>query len=405
MSFEKVLFKNKNNQELEGRLELPANQHPHNYVLFAHCFTGSKNFSTVVDISRSLTSEGFAVLRFDFTGLGDSEGEFENTNFSHNIDDLIAASDFLSKNYEAPTLIVGHSFGGTAAIYASDKLENIKAVATIGSPADPDHVKHLLKNDLEEIQKTGKAIVNIGGRNFTINKSFLDDLENKAYDKILEELHKPILIFHSPQDKIVPIKCAETLYKAARHPKSFISLAGANHLLTNEKDANYVGKVCAAWAKRYLEIPEEDELKSKDEVVASLGQTDGFTTKMKLGKHYITADEPTSFGGNDFGPNPYELVSAGLSACTAMTVQQYAKRKKWPLENIEVHVNYGRKHELDCDNCSEETAKISTFVRTIKLTGNLDENQTKKILEIADKCPVHKTLISKIQIETKLLKT
>ena len=404
MSFEKVVFLNKNNQELEGRLEFPADRHPHNYVIFAHCFTGSKNLSAVIDISRSLISEGFAVLRFDFTGLGDSEGLFENTNFSHNIDDLIAASDFLSKNYKPPTLIIGHSLGGTAAIYASDKLENIKAVATIGSPADPDHVKHLFKNHIEEIQKSGEAVVNLGGKNFTIKKSFLTDLENEDYDEILQELHKPILIFHSPQDKIVPIKNAEKLYKIARHPKSFVSLDGADHLLTDEKDAAYVGKVCADWAKRYLEIPEEEELQSKHEVMASLDQTDGFTTKLKLGKHYMTADEPKPFGGNNFGPNPYELLSAGLSACTAMTLQLYAKRKKWDLENVEVHINYFREHQLDCMDCLDKTAKIDTFDLSIKVTGNLDESQLKKLMEIAKKCPVHKTLTSTIQIHTKLMK-
>ncbi len=404
MSFEKVVFLNKNNQELEGRLELPANRLPHNYVIFAHCFTGNKNFSAVVDISRALIAEGFAVLRFDFTGLGDSEGQFENTDFSHNIDDLVAASDFLSENYKPPTMLIGHSLGGTAAIYAAERLENIRALATIGSPAEPDHIKHLLRNDLEEIQESGKALVNVGGRNFTIKKSFLDDLENKNYEEILQELQKPILIFHSPQDEIVSISNAEKLYKIAHHPKGFISLDGADHLLTNEKDAIYVGKVCASWAMRYLEIPHEEKLQSKHEVMASLNQTDGFTTKMKLGKHYMTADEPKSFNGNDFGPNPYELLSAGLAACTAMTLQLYAKRKKWELETVEVHINYGREHTLDCKECSEESAKIDTFGLFIKLEGNLDETQQQKLLNIAKKCPVHKTLISKTQIKTTLLK-
>ncbi|HET8838432.1 MAG TPA: alpha/beta fold hydrolase [Flavobacteriaceae bacterium] len=403
MSFEKVLFHNKNNQELEGRLEFPANRHPHNFVIFAHCFTGNKNFSAVVDISRALIAAGFAVLRFDFTGLGESEGLFENTNFSHNIDDLIAASDFLSKNYEPPTMIIGHSLGGTAAIYASHHLKNIKAVATIASPADPDHIKNLLKNDLEEIEKTGKAVVNIGGRNFTIKKSFLDDLEIEAYDQILEEMHKPILIFHSPQDKIVSVENAEKLYKLAQHPKSFISLEGADHLLTKEKDAKYVGKVCASWAIRYLEIPDKEKLHSKHEVMASLDKEDGFTTKMKLGKHYLSADEPISFGGNDFGPDPYELVSGGLSACTAMTVQMYAKRKKWDLETVDVHVNYGREHNVDCLDCSDKDAKIDTFEIHLKLVGKLDAEQKEKLLNIAKKCPVHKSLTSEIQIRTVLL--
>lgn len=404
MSFEKVVFTNKKNQELEGRLELPADQYPHNYVIFAHCFTGNKNFSAVVDISRALIAEGFAVLRFDFTGLGDSQGEFEDTNFSHNIDDLVAAADYLAENHKPPTLIIGHSLGGTAAIYASDKIDSIKAIATIGSPADPDHIKHLLKNDLEEIEKTGKAKVDVGGRDFTIKKSFLDDLNKKVYDEILQELHKPILIFHSPQDQIVHISQAEELYKAAHHPKSFVSLDGADHLLTKEKDAIYAGKVCAAWALRYLEVPEDENLKSKHEVVASLSKTDGFTTKMKLGNQYSIADEPKDFGGNNFGPNPYELVSGGLAACTAMTLQMYAKRKEWDLENVEVHTHYGKEHASDCENCEDEMAKIDTFSRVIMLRGNLDKEQREKLLDIANKCPVHKTLISKIQVNTELIK-
>lgn len=404
MSFEKVVFTNKKNQELEGRLELPADQYPHNYVIFAHCFTGNKNFSAVVDISRALIAEGFAVLRFDFTGLGDSQGEFEDTNFSHNIDDLVAAADYLAENHKPPTLIIGHSLGGTAAIYASDKIDSIKAIATIGSPADPDHIKHLLKNDLEEIEKTGKAKVDVGGRDFTIKKSFLDDLNKKVYDEILQELHKPILIFHSPQDQIVHISQAEELYKAAHHPKSFVSLDGADHLLTKEKDAIYAGKVCAAWALRYLEVPEDENLKSKHEVVASLSKTDGFTTKMKLGNQYSIADEPKDFGGNNFGPNPYELVSGGLAACTAMTLQLYAKRKEWDLENVEVHTHYEKEHASDCENCEDEMAKIDTFSRVIILKGNLDKEQREKLLDIANKCPVHKTLISKIQVNTELIK-
>lgn len=400
MGYEKVTFKNKNNEELYGKLELPANRHPHNYVIFAHCFTGSKDFTASVDITRALSSQGYGVLRFDFTGLGESEGEFADTDFSYNIDDLVAAADFLAENYHAPTMLIGHSFGGIASVYASKRIKSIRAVATIGSPSDPDHVKHLFKNDLEEIKQSGKAVVNVGGRDFTIKKSFLDDLNNKKYDDFLDELDKPILIMHSPQDKIVEIKNAEKLYIAARHPKSFVSLDGANHLLTDEEDAAYAGKVCATWAKRYLEIKDEEDLRSKHEVMANLDKSDGFTTKLKLGKHYFTADEPKSYGGNDFGPNPYELVSGGLSACTAMTVQMYAKRKKWELENVEVHVNYHKDHAPDCENCKEENAKIDTFDRGIKLKGNLDEEQQQKLLQIAEKCPVHKSLVANAKINT-----
>lgn len=405
MGYKKVTFKNKNNEELYGKLELPANQQPHNYVIFAHCFTGSKDFLASVDITRALSAEGYGVLRFDFTGLGESEGEFSETTFSHNIDDLVAAANFLSEIYLAPTLLIGHSFGGIAAIYASSKIKSIRAVATISSPSDPAHVKHLFKSNLQEIRASGKAIVNVGGRDFTIKKSFLDDLNKEKYDDFLQELKKPILIMHSPQDSIVNIKNAEELYVAAKHPKSFVSLDGANHLLTEEKDATYAGKICATWAKRYLKSEDVEDLKSKHQVMASLEQSDGFTTKMKLGNHYVTADEPKNFGGKDFGPNPYELVSAGLSACTAMTLQMYAKRKKWDLEKVEVHTNYHKEHAPDCEKCEDKNTKIDTFDRGIKLQGKLDEKQKERLLQIAEKCPVHKTLASQARINTWYIKS
>ncbi|GAA0729233.1 bifunctional alpha/beta hydrolase/OsmC family protein [Aquimarina litoralis] len=403
MSLSKISFTNTEGQVLSGRLELPADQHPHNFALFAHCFTCNKNLGAVRNISRALTSQGFGVLRFDFTGLGESEGDFADTNFSGNVEDLVAAADFLTENYQAPSLLIGHSLGGAAAIFAASKLNAIKAVATIGAPSDPTHVQHLLRSGLDEIEANGKAVINLSGRDFTIKKQFLDDLETKSLATVAKNLNKALLVLHSPQDTTVGIKNAEEIYHAAKHPKSFVTLDGADHLLMRKEDSIYVGNVIAGWSSRYIDIPEEPKLKSTHQVVVSLGNDKGYTTQMKVGNHYMVADEPESVGGNDFGPSPYELVSAGLSACTAMTIKMYVSRKGWDLKNVEVHTSYDRRHIDDCENCEDPTAKIDTFDREIKLEGDLDEKQIARILQIADKCPVHKTLHTETRVITKLI--
>ncbi|MEO0570094.1 MAG: bifunctional alpha/beta hydrolase/OsmC family protein [Bacteroidota bacterium] len=405
MNTEKVTFKNNEGQELVGRLEMPVDRYPHNFVLFAHCFTCTKNLSAVRNISKALTLNGFAVLRFDFTGLGESEGDFADTNFSGNVEDLVAASNYLTQNHRAPSLLIGHSLGGAAVIFAATEIPSINAVATVGAPSNPIHVKHLLKSGIEEITEKGRAVVNLSGRDFTIKKQFLEDLETKSLPETARALRKPLLIMHSPQDDTVGIKNAEEIYVAAHHPKSFVSLDGADHLLFNKKDSLYVGEVISGWAKRYLEIPEKvaSSLKTSHQVAASLNAEDGFTTQMKVGNHYMVADEPESFGGNDFGPSPYEFVSAGLSACTVMTLQMYAKRKGWPLENVEVHTSHSKSHAKDCENCDDTSAKIDTFHRELRITGNLDEKQRIRLMQIADKCPVHKTLHSKTQVITTLV--
>ncbi|MBD0849297.1 bifunctional alpha/beta hydrolase/OsmC family protein [Maribacter arenosus] len=404
MNLQKVIFKNKKGQTLVGTLELPANQHPHSYAIFAHCFTCNKNLTAIKNIGRTLSANGFGVLRFDFTGLGESEGEFSDANFSGNVEDLIAASDYLTSNYQAPTLLIGHSLGGAAAIFAAAKIDSIQAITTIAAPSDPEHVKHLLRSSIEEIEQNGKARVNIGGRDFTIKKQFLDDLEQKSLLTTVKNLRKPLLIMHSPLDRIVGIKNAEEIYKAAHHPKSFISLDGADHLLMNKKDSIYVGEVISGWARRYLKFDDAVQLpNTKHHVVASLDFDDGFTTQMKVGNHTIIADEPLNFGGNDFGSSPYDLISASLSACTAMTLQMYSKRKNWHIENVEVHTSHRKIHALDCEDCESSTSKVDTFERQIKITGNFDDKQLKRLLQIADKCPVHKTLSGEAQIISELL--
>lgn len=389
MNIQKVSFTNKDEEQLAGRLELPLDQKPHNFVIFAHCFTCTKNLTAVKNIGCALTAAGFGVLRFDFTGLGESEGDFENTNFSGNVDDLVEAANFLKKNYMAPTILIGHSLGGAAAIFAASKIPSIKAVAVINSPSHPLHVMHLLKDSTQEINKNGKAKVNLGGIDFTIKKQFLDDLKNNSLIDIVSSFGKALLILHSPQDTIVGINNAEEIYKAAQHPKSFVSLDGVDHMLSEKKDSRYVEQVIAGWATRYVEIPPPKEIKSKSKVAASLNSDDKFSTNLKLGDHYFIADEPTEFGGNNFGPSPYEFLSGGLAACTVMTIQMYAKRKKWEVENVICHINYSKDHAVDCIHCEEDSTKIDTFTREIKITGILSEEQKKRLLQIADKCPVH----------------
>ena len=396
-----ISFNNQKKEELKAILYLPTTRKAHSFAIFAHCFTCNKNFKNIKNISQSLTDKGFGVFSFDFTGLGESEGEFADTNFSHNIQDILAAVNFLKENYTAPNLLIGHSLGGTACIYASLQVPSCKAVVSIGSPHDPKHVKQLLEENLDDINENGEAKVNIGGRSFKIKKSFVEDIEKQSKKNALDHLKASLLILHSPQDKIVGIKNAEKLYKAARHPKSFVSLEGANHLLTNESDSKYVGQVIASWSKRYLDTEEDSKkLESEHQVVAHLNKNDNFLTDIKARHHYLKADEPEDYGGTNLGPNPYEFVSSGLATCTAMTIQMYAKHKDWPLSDVEVHINYEKVHAEDAD--SNSSKKIDTFSREIVLNGNINEEQKEKLLQIANKCPVHKTLSSQIQIKTKL---
>lgn len=399
----KITFPNDENQQLTGYLELPTNQKPHNFAIFAHCFTCNKNFHAPKNVSRSLASQGFGVLRFDFTGLGESEGEFADSNFSGNVSDLIAAAKFLESEYQAPSLLVGHSLGGAATLFAAGNLDSIKAVATINAPSNLEHIKEHFESSLDELNTRGVASVNIGGRPFKLKKQFIEDLGTKNSQQKFSEFRKALLILHAPQDKIVSINHAEEIYKAAKHPKSFVVLDGADHLLSNPDHSIYAGEVIATWSKKYLENEKSAKLQTDHEVMANLGE-EGFTTQIKAGRHYLIADEPESVGGNNFGPNPYELLSAGLAACTSMTIQIYARRKKWVVENVETHVSYAKKYMEDCENCEKEGSKIDSFHREIVLKGDLDEKQVKRLLEIADKCPVHRTLNAKAIISTQLKK-
>ena len=402
MRSQKLTFSNGRGQQLSARLDLPADKFPHNYAIFAHCFTCSKDFSAARNISRALASEGFGVLRFDFTGLNKSEGDFADTNFSTNVLDIIAAAKYLEENYQAPSLLAGHSLGGAAVLFAGSEIESVKAVTTIGAPSDPAHVQKQLGSTIDTIQRDGIAHISLAGRPFTFKKQFLDDLNSVKCANAAHKLRdEALLIFHSPQDATVSIKNAEEIYMAASHPKSFVTLDGSDHLLIDKKNASYVGQVIAGWAARYLPKPEVEEIQTTHQVVASLDGDDDFTTEMKLGNHYFRADEPLRVGGNDFGPTPYELLAGSLSACTAMTIQMYAKRKGWAIANVQVHTSYSRTYAKDCVSCEDDPSnKIDTFTRIIKLEADLDEKQRARILQIADKCPVHKTLHNETQVLT-----
>jgi uncharacterized OsmC-like protein/esterase/lipase len=402
MRSQKVNFSNNRGETLAASLEFPINQHPSVFALFAHCFTCSKNLKAVRNISRALTQSGIGVLRFDFTGLGESEGDFADTNFSSNIEDLLQAAIYLKENHQAPAILIGHSLGGAAVIAAATHLNSVKAVAAIAAPYDPEHVTHLLSSNLDEIENQGIAEVNIGGRSFTVKRQFLEDIREKNLTEKLQNFGKrALMIMHSPQDRIVAVENAARIYHAARHPKSFISLDSADHLLSDPQDSLYAGEVIASWVRRYIDMPEKEVLKSKKEVVARLGN-EGFTTDIAARRHSLTADEPEKSGGNDFGPSPYELLSAGLGACTAMTLQMYARRKDWELKEVRVHLKQYKDYIEDCKNMDDPQSRIDHFDRLIELEGNLSDEQRQRLLEIAEKCPVHKTLTADIVIKTEL---
>lgn len=396
----KVEFTNADGQVLAGKIELPTNQKPSAYAIFAHCFTCSKNLNTVRNISRGLNRNGIAVLRFDFTGLGDSEGDFSDTNFSSNIDDLIQAADYLKEHYEAPQLIIDHSLGGAAVLRTAGKIDSIKAVATIGAPFDPPHVKALLSHSLDEIAEKGEAMVSIGGRPFKIKKQFIDDLEQYDSSEQINGLDRALLVIHSPQDTTVGVENAGKIFDAARHPKSFVSIDGADHLVSNDKDSVYVGEVISSWAKRYVTVEEPGELVAQNQVSVRTGL--GYLTEIATGNHHLLADEPESVGGQDLGPNPYDYLLSALGACTSMTLRMYADHKKLALDEVSVHLSHNKVHKNDCDDCDNKGTKIDIIEREIEIVGDLTEEQRKRMLEIADRCPVHKTLHNEIVVVSKL---
>ncbi len=387
--------------KLAARLDRPAGE-PTAYVLFAHCFSCSKDLKSVGRISQSLVDRGFAVLRFDFTGLGESEGAFADTNFSSNVEDLVAAADYLRETYQAPRILIGHSLGGAAVLAAAHRVPEAVAVATIGAPSDTGHLREMIVRGAPELEHADEAEIRLGGRPFRIKRQLLDDLSEQTLGDAVGKLRRALLVMHSPVDETVGIEHARRIFDAAKHPKSFVSLPDADHLLLKSpEDARYVGDVLSAWSSRFLPDVKAEESANAHPGVVVQNSGEGLLTQVRAGRHDLVADEPTSVGGTDLGPTPYDFLLAALGTCTAMTLRLYAKRKSWPLEGVEVGLEHDRIHASDCADCETKEGRVDRIRRAITLTGDLDETQRERLLEIADRCPVHRTLTNEIKIETR----
>ena len=387
--------------ELKGTLELPTGL-VRGAALFAHCFTCTKNSKAAVAVSRALAREGIATLRFDFTGLGGSGGDFGRAGFATDVSDLAAAGSALIERFQAPILLIGHSLGGAAVLAAADELgsDNVAAIATIGAPSDVPHVLHNIDGDIEQIREEGHGTVKIGGREFELSKEFIEKVENTDLLAEVKRLRKPLIFLHAPTDDIVGIEHAGNLFQAAKHPKSFVSLEGADHLLLREEDASFVASVIAGWGHRYLPM-RDDWPMPEDGIVARTGHGK-FGTEVHTATHRFLSDEPKSYGGDDTGPTPYDLLNAALGVCTAMTMKMYADRKGWPLDGVSVAVEHEREHGKHCDHVEamEDGTAMQALHRTIAIRGDLDTEQRAKLIEIADKCPVHRTLEGELHVHT-----
>jgi uncharacterized OsmC-like protein/alpha/beta superfamily hydrolase len=401
MPAERFDFPNGRGQTLAALLDRPPGA-PRATALFAHCFTCGKDVHAARRIAEALTERGIAVLRFDFTGLGSSEGEFANTTFSSNVADLVAAADHMRRTVGAPSLLIGHSLGGAAVLAAAGDVSEARGVVTIAAPSDPSHVTGLFRDRIEEIRQKGEVDVTLAGRPFQIRREFLDDVAEQRLTARIQALQKAILIFHAPTDDIVGIDNATRIFLAARHPKSFVSLADADHLLSRRGDSAYVAHVLAAWAERYLHAaPQMPEvMQPAGKVVVRETRAGRFQQEITAGEHRAIADEPVSVGGLDSGFTPYELVLAGLGACTSMTLRLYAERKALPLERVTVSLTHAKIHAADCADCETNEGMLDRIERKVRLEGNLDAAQRAKLIEIAEKCPVHRTLESEIDVVT-----
>ena len=402
MPTEKLTFKGHDGGMLAARLDLPAGP-VQATAIFAHCFTCSKDIPAAKRIASYLAAMNVAVLRFDFTGLGHSEGEFANTHFSSNVDDLLRAAEHLATIHPAPSLLIGHSLGGAAVLKSAGQLPSVKAVATIGAPADPGHVVHNFGTSLDEIKTKGQAEVQLAGRPFTIKQDFIDDVSMAELKPAIENMKTALLVMHSPIDQTVGIENASEIFLAAKHPKSFVTLDNADHLVTRSEDAEYAASVIGAWAARYIDIPKPAApIGAPEGVVRSEeADKDGFLQDICSGpKHHVLADEPIAYGGTDLGMSPFNFLSAGLAACTSMTMRMYARRKGWPVEHIAVDVIHDKIHATECETCETTDGKIDQFRRVITLEGDLTDEQRTRLLEIADKCPVHRTLHAEVKVTT-----
>ncbi|RZU98300.1 bifunctional alpha/beta hydrolase/OsmC family protein [Spiribacter vilamensis] len=405
MSTRKITFTGHDGDTLNARLDLPDGP-VRAAALFAHCFTCSKDIPAARRIAGRLAAQGIAVLRFDFTGLGHSEGEFENTNFSSNVEDLQRAAAYLAEHVAAPQLLIGHSLGGSAVIKAAPLIDTVRAVVTIAAPADPSHVSKLFAEQLAAIDTHGEAEVNLAGRPFRIRQQFIDDITEAKLDDALKHMNAALLVLHSPQDTLVGIRNAAEIFQGAMHPKSFVTLDNADHLISRGADADYAADVLGAWAVRYLQMADDSSLAATPEGVTRVSEVDpeGFRQAITVsGPHLLTADEPVKMGGTDKGPSPYQLVAAGLGACTSMTIRMYARRKRIALDHVYTDVSHNKEHRTDCEHCGESGAKVDVFQRRIHLGGDLGADDRQRLLEIADKCPVHRTLESTVVIDTELI--
>ena len=402
---EAIRFTGTDGQQLSARMDRTVGA-PRAYALFAHCFTCSKESLAAARISRALAMQGIAVLRFDFTGLGSSAGDFANTNFSSNIADLLAAADFLREHYAAPKLLIGHSLGGAAVLAAAARVPEAVAVATIAAPFRPDHIRHLLQPANAEIEAKGEADISLGGRTFRIKQQFLDDIASHNTQDSIAQLRKALLIFHSSADTTVDVQNAAQIFLAAKHPKSFVSLDNADHLLTRKADSAYVATVLTAWASRYLgdaaSTSDSESMVEPGTVVVQETREGKFAQRIRTDHHTLRADEPKEAGGDDSGPSPYDFLLASLGACTSMTIRSYADLKMIPLEKVTVRLKHEKIYAQDCAECETKEGKIDKINREIELAGPLDEAQRARLLEIANKCPVHRTLHSELHIPTVL---
>jgi putative redox protein len=401
---ERFQFAGTGGHQLAAALDLPDGAITA-YALFAHCFTCSKDVLAAKRIAAALAGRGIAVLRFDFTGLGSSEGDFANSTFSSNVADLVLAADHLRQTRKAPAILIGHSLGGAAILAAASQIPEAKAVVTIAAPSDPAHVTGLFKERIEDIRKHGEVEVALAGRPFRIKREFVDDVTERKLTADIAKLHKALLVMHSPTDDTVGIDNATHIFVAAKHPKSFVSLAGADHLLSQRRDSLYVADVVAAWAERYVEPAATesvaDPVDTPRRVVVQETRASKFQQNVTVALHRLIADEPVAAGGQDTGPGPYDFVLTGLGACTSMTMRMYADRKSLPLERVTVTLKHSKIHAKDCAECETREGMLDQIEREIAIEGALDAEQRKKLMEIADKCPVHRTLHSEIRIVTR----
>ena len=402
MPTERIIFPGHDGTQLAARLDMPEGPHLAT-ALFAHCFTCSKDIPAARRIAARLAGMGIAVLRFDFTGLGHSDGEFANTTFTSNVGDLTAAARYLDGRGMAPELLIGHSLGGAAVLRARASIPSVRAVATLGAPYDPGHVMHNFADALPRIEQQGEAEINLGGRPFKITKAFVDDISGAHLRDAIANLNAALLILHAPLDKTVSIDNAGEIFLAAKHPKSFVTLDDADHLITRASDAEYAAQVIAVWVGRYIELAPPAPAPGAPEGIVRVSEADpdGFLQDIQSGPdHHMLADEPLAYGGTNRGMSPYGFVSAGLGACTAMTIRMYARRKGWPLTHVSVDVSHSKVHAQDAGTGNSN--RIDEFDRILRFEGDLDSDQIARLLEIADKCPVHRTLKSGALVHTSL---